>query len=278
MLANRPGRNSEEDRRQAIQEEAVKREAQAANRRLELEFARRARIADEEAARAEHQRQEEENLEEQPRAGTSQEGQVPRSPLDQDAEQGDNEQIQATMVAFDTQNEADAPEAVTKAATIKLEYNQKEIEFWFNQLEAVMKFRGVKHQWTVLITLLPANACSEVKHLLKVREETAGNDCYKKVKNELIRMFGMQEEDKYEFTSGLILTTTPSQLCRRIIDIVCPDHPTLEGCCSAPIIQGMWKAQLPKAVKNALAEKIHHRRQPKLRARTSRCRVQSKRK
>ena len=162
------------------------------------------------------------------------------------------------MVAFDTQNKADAPEAVTKAATIKLEYNQKEIDFWFNQLEAMMKFRGVKHQWTklqVLITLLPANVCSEVKHLLRLREETAGNDCYKKVKNELIRMFGMQEEDKYEVASGLILTTTPSQLCRRIIDIVCPDHPTLEGCCSAPIIQGMWKAQLPKAVRNALAGK-----------------------
>ena len=67
------------------------------------------------------------------------------------------------MVAFDTQNEADAPDAVNKAATIKLEYNQKEIEFWFNQLEAMMKFSGVKHQWTklqVLITLLPANVCS----------------------------------------------------------------------------------------------------------------------
>ena len=84
----------------------------------------------------------------------------------------------------------------------------------------------------------------------------------------------MQEEDKYELASGLILTPTPSQLCRRIIDIVCQDHPTLEGCCSGPIIQGMWKAQLPKAVRIALAG----RRQPKLRARTSRCRVKSKRK
>ena len=76
------------------------------------------------------------------------------------------------MVAFDTQNETDAPDAVTKAATIKLAYNQKDIEVWFIQLEAMMKFRGVKHQWTklqVLITLLPANVCSEVKHLLRVR-------------------------------------------------------------------------------------------------------------
>ena len=94
-LATRSGRNSEEDRRQAIQEETAKREAQAANRRLKFKFARRARIADKEAARAERQRQEEVNLEGQPRAGTSQEGQVPRSPLVQDPEQGDNEHIQA---------------------------------------------------------------------------------------------------------------------------------------------------------------------------------------
>ena len=86
-----------------------------------------------------------------------------------------------TMSAFDVQNEADAADAVTKAASIKIEYNHKEVEFWFNQIEAAMKFRGIKHQWTklqVLITLLPAKVCSEVKHLLRVREETAADNSF----------------------------------------------------------------------------------------------------
>merc|ERR1712029_530598 len=89
----------------------------------------------------------------------------------------------------------------------------------------------------------------------RVREETASATCYKQVKDELIRLYGMQEEDRYELASGLLLTTTPSQLCRKLIDIICPDHPTLENCCSAPMVAGMWKAQLPKAVRSAVAGK-----------------------
>ena len=65
----------------------------------------------------------------------------------------------------------------------------------------------------------------------------------------------MHEDDKYELAAGFVLTTTPSQLCRKLIDTLCPDHPNLENCCMAPVVAGMWRAQLPKAVKNAIAGK-----------------------
>ena len=53
--------------------------------------------------------------------------------------------------------------------------------------------------------------------------------------------------------SQLILTTTPSALMKKMVDIVCPEHPKLQGCCSAALITGMWKQKLPKEVRSAIA-------------------------
>ena len=45
----------------------------------------------------------------------------------------------------------------------------------------------------------------------------------------------------------------PSQLCKKLIGILCPKHPKLVNCCAADIISGMWRDKLPPVVKAAVA-------------------------
>lgn len=161
------------------------------------------------------------------------------------------------MVDYDTENGTDPNDVHTKASQIKLEYNAGHVEFWFNQLEAKMRFAGIQSQWTklqVVITLIPQSVAEEIKHLLRVSSQAnASETCYKDVKKEIIELFGRQEEDTFELASQLVLTTTPSALMKKIIDICCPTHPKLQGCCSAALITGIWKAKLPQIVRSAIA-------------------------
>ena len=99
-------------------------------------------------------------------------------------------------------NGQDPNDVHTKASQIKLEYNHNQPEFWFNQLEAKMRFAGIESQWTklqVVITLIPSTVAEEVKHLLRVSSQAAASPtCYKDVKDEIIQLFGRQEEDTFE--------------------------------------------------------------------------------
>ena len=48
------------------------------------------------------------------------------------------------------------------------------------------------------------------------------------------------------------MTGKPSQFAKRLINEICPKHPTLVGCCAADMISGMWKEQLPPLVRAAV--------------------------
>ena len=161
------------------------------------------------------------------------------------------------MADFDAENGNDPNDVYTKAAHIKLEYNPNNVEFWFNQIEAKMRFAGVASQWTklqVLITLIPSNVSEEIKHLLRVSSQAnATATCYKDAKDEILALFGRQDDETYDKANQLMLTSTPSALMKKIVDIVCPTHPKLQSCCSASLVTGIWKSKLPQSVKAAIA-------------------------
>ena len=138
------------------------------------------------------------------------------------------------MVKFEDEDEKDATGAYGKAAAIKLTYTPNDLKFWFSQVERMMKFSEVKAQFTklqVLTSLLPRDFLEEVKSEVSVDEDEATATCYKDVKKRVMELFGPQEDEDYYKACNLILVTTPSALCRKIIALLC-EHRT------KPLAQG----------------------------------------
>ena len=117
-----------------------------------------------------------------------------------------------------------------------------------------MTTAGVKSQWTKRLQLqrfLPENVAAELKDLLRKDESEAGATPYKTLKVRILETFGPRPEDRYRKAKELVLTGRPSQLCKQLIDILCEKD--LTGCCCEGIISGMWRDQLPREVRAAVA-------------------------
>ena len=92
------------------------------------------------------------------------------------------------IMTFETENGEDDATAMDNLRTVQCPFNQEDIEFWFSQLEDQLTLIGVKAQWTkkiALVRFLPPAIQSEVKSLLKLKQNEAGEDIYLKIKNEL---------------------------------------------------------------------------------------------
>ena len=158
------------------------------------------------------------------------------------------------MVDYDTENGQDTAGSETKE--IKVAYNAQEQELWFMLLENRMEEVGIKSQWTkrqALIRNLPTEVITEIKNLLKKGKTAAGDRCYKDAKERILKAFGPKKEEAYYKASQLVLTGKPSELARKIVDLMCPADPPLHGCHCENFIAPMWKAQLPAPVKQAIA-------------------------
>ena len=147
-------------------------------------------------------------------------------------EEGDFEFIQpqpeiqiAAMVNYDTENGADPENILTKVSHIKQEFDRKNLEFWFFDLETKMEFAGVHSQFLkpqLLMINLPANIKQEIKPQLRVRKDSPGvATAYLTAKNRLMQLFGPKPEHDYDTASKLVLTATPSALAKT------PDRPHL---------------------------------------------------
>ena len=162
------------------------------------------------------------------------------------------------MVNYDEQNEEDPADVYTKAASIKMDFNREEPSFWFNQFETRMRMAGIKKQFTKL-QILSAQLQSQpdvqaqIKPMLRVQENAAGNTCYKEAKDALMELFGFSEDERFNKAAALVLTSTPSALAKQIIDIICPNHPTLVDCCAAATVSGLWKNRLPAQIRDQIA-------------------------
>ena len=100
----------------------------------------------------------------------------------------------ATMpaVKFQDENADDDEDYYKKLSTVKNRvFNRNEVEFYFTSLEASLKHIGVKNQWSkreILHNLLPEDIQTQVKHILKKDQDTAGTHPYKTLKLELIKI------------------------------------------------------------------------------------------
>ena len=162
------------------------------------------------------------------------------------------------MVDFDMEDAADATEFQSKLSNLKLDFDQSDVEFWFEQLEMHLFSAGVKSQWTKRLLLhkqLPVNIVQEVKDLLRKNKATAGATPYKDLKTRILDTFGNKPEDSYAKAEAMLMTGKPSQLLNQIINTICVQHPNLENCCAAGVIYGMWKGKLPQEVRQSIAGK-----------------------
>ena len=162
-----------------------------------------------------------------------------------------------SMTDFDTENGVDGDKAMEKLGAVKCEFDKSDIENWFSELEGQLEVIEVKAQWTkrtALQRFLPVEIKTEAKSLFKLSKTQAGADIYKKIKTELIDLFGQKPEEAYTRAKNRVMTGKPSQLGKAIIEDICTCVPKLKSPCCARIVWGMFREALPREVRNHIAE------------------------
>ena len=260
-LATRSGKNSAEERQKAIEDEAR-------SRRLKRDYAKRRRVAEQAAAEeaAIEQQQEQVDLTPPESSPAQAPPQLEANPFadlitihppQQAPVVPAAVQPTAEMANYDELNEEDDADYYKKK--VRVEYDPEDLEFWFLALEDEMTWSGIKAQYTkrqVLVQNLPLDVKAEIKDLLRLNKTQAGDLAYKDAKERLLQLFGRDEGDAYEKATHLMLTGKPSQLAKKLTDLLCKCHPPLQdGCCATNTVSGMWRARLPAQVSAAVAGK-----------------------
>ena len=161
------------------------------------------------------------------------------------------------VVNFEDENGVDDAGALREAsrAVEKLEFDQKDLSFFFNQLEIKMGIAGVKQNYTkfqVLSNILPKHIQDQVKSILRKKAtDFPNNDGYKILKNKIIQIFGPRPEAAMERALSLTLTSTPSALARELVELLCKHE--LNCDCCPDIIVALWKRLLPSQVRANIA-------------------------
>ena len=182
-----------------------------------------------------------------------------RQDLDQEAQ--DIQQIVqpvARMVNYDADTGTDDAGALQKAVAQlqNIQFNECDLNFYFNQVELKMRLSGVKSSFTKLLVLssvIPQRVQEEVKHILSMQESDFGeaDRPYLRLKSEIQKIFCQSQEAAFERAMGRVLSGRPSHLARLLINDLCPKR--LDGCCCKNFIVGLWKRQLPDNVKASVA-------------------------
>ena len=161
------------------------------------------------------------------------------------------------MAPYDQENGTDGDGAMKAVFNIKQDCDPKKIKMWFQILENKMQFAQIKAQWTklqVLTTVLPSHLLTHIEAFAAVPQASAGSKCYYDAKLRLINIYGEKPHESFEKAIEQVLVTTPSELARRIIYLIC-DHKQkpLKDCCCAKVVMGIWLRQLSPEVKQAIA-------------------------
>ena len=158
---------------------------------------------------------------------------------------------------FDQENGEDSKTALDNLRTVQCPFNKDDIEFWFSQFEDQLTLIGVKKQWTkkiALVRFLPAPIQSQVKSLLTLKQSTAGDDIYLRIKTQLLKLYGAKPEDAYNRAKNRVLTGSPSELGKALVEDICPNDVKLQGCHCDRIVWGMFREKIPIVIRNHLAD------------------------
>ena len=156
------------------------------------------------------------------------------------------------FIEFEVENGVDGAKASELGRQIKVEFSKSDIKFWFAELEAEMTMASIKSQWmkkTVLQRNLPTKQKEDVKSLLTLTQAQAGVDIYRKLKNELVRIYAPKAKDSYCKALSRTMVGLPSQLGNQLVDDVCKKSDKLNGCCCASAVEALWQLQLPVGVR-----------------------------
>ena len=156
-------------------------------------------------------------------------------------------------MAFDSENGTDDPGAQAKMGSIKTQFDPKDPEFFFLDLEAAMAFIGIKSQYTkrfCLMSLLPPEIKRELKAIIKA--STTGNG-YKKLKDAILISHGPKPGQDVAKAASLMLVGRPSALANELISLICKHETPLETCCCENVVVYFWHKQLPNSVKIRIA-------------------------
>ena len=161
------------------------------------------------------------------------------------------------MVAFEDENGVDGENALGNALRQleKLEWNTDDLPFFFNRAEIRMKIANVKKNYTkfqVLSEIIPTKVQDQVKSLLRKGEtDFPNNDAYKQLKTQILKIFGPRPEASMERAMSRVLSGTPSELARSLLNDVCKKELDCE-CCPSNVL-AMWKKHLPSQVRAGIA-------------------------
>ena len=164
--------------------------------------------------------------------------------------------VNMPIVNFEDEDGVDDARALQEACSqlVKHEWDEDDLDFFFNQAEIVMQSVGVKKNYTkfqVLSRILPKKVINEVKPLLRKKEtDYPDKNAYRKLKDEVLRIFGPKPELGVEKALGRVLTGKPSTLARQLVNDLNKDL-ECSNCCA--IISTLWKRQLPGQVRAGIA-------------------------
>ena len=164
------------------------------------------------------------------------------------------------IVDFEDEDGVDVAGAMQEAIrnVVRVEYDQTDLDFFFNQCEIKMGAAGVKKNYTkfqVLSEALPKKVIDEVKPLLRKKASDFPNkDAYKQLKKEVLRIFGPKPDAAIDRALSRTLTGLPSQLARAIAGDVCSRE--LDCPCCPAVVLSLWKRHLPGHVRAGISHYI----------------------
>ena len=161
------------------------------------------------------------------------------------------------MASFDVANGTDGDKAISQIQSIQVPFTREDIDFWFCELETQLTIIDVRSQWLKRIALqrvLPPEIRQEVKALLILDKEAAGTDIYKRIKTELLDLFGQKPEDSYLRAKNRVMDGKPSQLGKKILDDICKKASKLDDCCCANTVWAMFREELPTVIRNHISD------------------------
>ena len=161
------------------------------------------------------------------------------------------------VINFEDENGVDDAQALQNACRNleRFNWDANNLKFTFQKLEIKMSAVGVKKQYTkfqVLSTIIPKNVEDEVQALLVCQEtEFPENNAYKKLKSEILRIFGPRPEEAIERALSRVLVGKPSQLARALVNDL--SKCKMQCQCCPDWILTLWKRQLPGNVRAGIA-------------------------
>ena len=172
----------------------------------------------------------------------------------------DNSETSEDIMAitnFEDEDGADDAGALKEACSqlSKHQWDDNDIDFYFNQAEIIMASVGVNKNFTkfqVLARIIPKKVIDEVKPLLRRKEtDFPEKNAYRLLKDEILRIFGPKPEAGVERALQRVLTGKPSTLARQLVNDLNRD---LNCANCAAVISTLWKRQLPGPVRSGIAK------------------------